>query len=200
MLGHRGALRDWLTKRQLEAAHFWILDELRLSSWPRSNVLHSSVAASFSSGSGWQVDEEEAEDAMTDLIERGLAQEVTVEILARITRVLHSPKGVKCSDLLLPQLGDACLTLRGARVVVSLWEDVYRDYPSTSYVVDEAAGRIRRIYGICEHSIANAVWDRREDVGSFENVGPIYQIGWWRSDWWYLHQSGVAVDLHAPGE
>lgn len=137
---------------------------------------------------------------MTDLIERGLAQEVTVEILARITRVLHSPKGVKCSDLLLPQLGDACLTLRGARVVVSLWEDVYRDYPSTSYVVDEAAGRIRRIYGICEHSIANAVWDRREDVGSFENVGPIYQIGWWRSDWWYLHQSGVAVDLHAPGE
>lgn len=193
---HRSGLRKWLLAATLEAAHFSVLEELRLSSWPLPSVINRAVDGSRGWEMGWEIDEEDAADAVRTLTDRRLAEEVTPESLERIKRVPQSPEGVRSSSLLLPEVGEVSLTLKGSRLVVGLYEDVFREYPSSPYAMEENAGTICRIYGMSEESLAWALWEHREDVTAFEKMGPMYSIGPWRSDWWFLHRSGLAVDVN----
>jgi hypothetical protein len=197
MLKHQKALRNWLATAHLEAMHYWVLEELRLASWPRSSIIRRATDGSQSLEGGWEIDERDADDAISDLIARGLAQEVIPESLERITNILQSPSEVRASSLLLPEVGEIAFTLKGARLVVALYNDIFRMYPSSHYVIDEKEGRRCSIYGISEDAIAQALWEHRQEVPGIKCVGSRYPIDHWRSDWWYLHQSGVAIDIIA---
>ncbi len=201
MINEAKALRKWLSGSGLNPVHYLILSELRLSSWTPAELVHRATSASRDEGGGWETTEDDVAEGIEELKTRRLIEEVTPSRLERIQQVFHSPKDVLGSDDVLPELGEISLTLRGAQMVVALFEDVFHMYPSSFYTFQsDASGRVRRIFGISQESVLQAIWDNRNDIVTFANVGPMYPIDSWRSDWWYLHQSGWAVDITYAAE
>lgn len=143
-----------------------------------------------------EIDEQDVAEAMSELFSRRMIQEVTPAVLANISRLLASPPNVIApADLLLPELGEITFTMKGARLLVALREDVLKAYPSSLYLNDLAPDGSGHIYANSLDLIARAVLDLGAEIRSLARVGNTYGIGPWRSDWWYLNRSGWAVEI-----
>lgn len=191
----RRLLRRWLHGRSLAISHFWVLEEIRVRA-PPGAIVRRAVEASWSAGGAMEIDEQDAEEAISDMLSSRIIQEVTPATLATIKRTVESPPGVLASpDLLVPELGEISPTLKGARIVVALYEDVFHENPSSEYVEHISPDGTGRIYARSRQEIAHGLFDHRDEIASFSDVGDPYSIGPWRSDWWYLNLSGWAVDF-----
>jgi len=191
-------LRNWLRAHGVTISHYWVLGELRLQSLHNSSIVQKAVETSWVWGRDLEIDEQDAVDAISDLMANRLIQEVTPANLENIARTLESPRGVIAPrDLLLPELGEITFTLKGARIIIALYEEVFLKTPSSNYLDDFQPDGSGHIYANSREQIAHGLLDHRKEIISFANVGELYSIGPWRSDWWYLNLHGWAVEIQA---
>ena len=122
-------LRNWLRAHGVTISHYWVLGELRLQSLHNSSIVQKAVETSWVWGRDLEIDEQDAVDAISDLMANRLIQEVTPANLENIARTLESPRGVIAPrDLLLPELaGKPTPSVRlGAAGLPAIHSDVAR--------------------------------------------------------------------------